>query len=78
MSLRSESSSRDPCRSAVCRKAHFSPALSGPGQLEEHRLLSVRGFTGNVQLERFVNGQLVEDVSVPGIWEMMYFGHVYR
>jgi hypothetical protein len=35
-------------------------------------------FTGNVQLERFVNDKLVEDVSDPGIWEMMYFGHVYR
>jgi hypothetical protein len=35
-------------------------------------------FTGNVQLERFVNGELVEDVSDPGIWELMYFGHVYR
>jgi hypothetical protein len=35
-------------------------------------------FTGNVQLERFVNGELVEDVSDPGIWEMMYFGHAYR
>ena len=35
-------------------------------------------FTGNVQLERFVHGALVEDVSDPGIWEMMYFGHVYR
>ena len=34
-------------------------------------------FTGNVQLERFVNGELVEDVSDPGIWEMMYLGHVY-
>jgi len=35
-------------------------------------------FTGNVQLERFINGELVENVSDPGIWEMMYFGHVYR
>jgi hypothetical protein len=35
-------------------------------------------FTGNVQLERFVNGELEEDVSDPGIWEMMYFGHAYR
>jgi hypothetical protein len=34
-------------------------------------------FTGNVRLERFVNGELVDDVSDPGIWEMMYFGHVY-
>ena len=34
-------------------------------------------FTGSVQLERFVNGELVENVSDPGIWEMMYFGHVY-
>ncbi|MEA2765306.1 MAG: hypothetical protein QOK07_1710 [Gemmatimonadaceae bacterium] len=33
-------------------------------------------FTGTVQLERFVGGELVEDVSDPGIWEMMYFGHV--
>jgi hypothetical protein len=24
-------------------------------------------FTGNVQLERFVNGELVENVSAPGI-----------
>ncbi|MDB5539234.1 MAG: hypothetical protein JWQ89_961 [Devosia sp.] len=35
-------------------------------------------FTGKVQLERFVDGQLVEDFSDPGIWEMMYFGHVYH
>ena len=35
-------------------------------------------FTGNVQLERFVNGELVEDVSDPGIWEMMNFARVYR
>ncbi|HEY0528235.1 MAG TPA: hypothetical protein VGD02_05365 [Gemmatimonadaceae bacterium] len=33
-------------------------------------------FTGSVQVERFVNGLLLEDVSAPGIWEMMYFGHV--
>jgi hypothetical protein len=33
-------------------------------------------FTGTVQLERFVNGELVENVSDPGIWEMMYFGQV--
>jgi hypothetical protein len=31
-----------------------------------------------VQLERFVGGKQVEDVSDPGIWEMMYFGHVHR
>jgi hypothetical protein len=35
-------------------------------------------FTGNVHLERFVGGKQVEDVSDPGIWEMMYFGHVHR
>ena len=35
-------------------------------------------FTGKVQLQHFVNGKLVENVSDPGIWEMMYFGHVYR
>ncbi|MDB5911048.1 MAG: carotenoid 1,2-hydratase [Massilia sp.] len=33
-------------------------------------------FTGNVQLEHFINGKLIEDVSDPGIWEMMYFGRV--
>ena len=35
-------------------------------------------FTGDVQLQRFVNAELVEDVKDPGIWEMMYFGHVSR
>jgi hypothetical protein len=35
-------------------------------------------FTGNVELEHLVDGELVEDVSDPGIWELMYFGHVYR
>jgi hypothetical protein len=35
-------------------------------------------FTGNVQLQHFVNGELVEDVNDTGIWEMMYFGRVYR
>lgn len=33
-------------------------------------------FTGDVRLEHFVDGQKVEDVSDPGIWELMYFGHV--
>jgi len=28
-------------------------------------------FTGSVRLERFANIELVEDVSDPGIWEMM-------
>jgi hypothetical protein len=32
-------------------------------------------FTGDVQLEHFVDGIKVEDVSDPGIWELMYFGH---
>lgn len=35
-------------------------------------------FTGKMQLERFVNGELVEHVSDPGIWEMMWFGQVNR
>jgi hypothetical protein len=33
-------------------------------------------FTGDVQLEHFVDGSKIEDVSDPGIWELMYFGHV--
>jgi hypothetical protein len=35
-------------------------------------------FTGSVRLEHFIDGKLLEDVSDPGIWEMMYFGHVHR
>jgi hypothetical protein len=31
-------------------------------------------FTGTVQLEHFVNGDKIEDVSDHGIWELMYFG----
>jgi hypothetical protein len=31
-------------------------------------------FTGGVQLEHFVAGDKVEDLSDPGIWELMYFG----
>lgn len=35
-------------------------------------------FTGNVQLERFVDGTEVEDVNdQEGIWELMYLGPVY-
>lgn len=33
-------------------------------------------FTGKVRLEHFVDGVKIEDVSDPGIWELMYFGHV--
>jgi hypothetical protein len=33
-------------------------------------------FTGAVELERFVDGQSVEKVADPGIWELMWFGHV--
>jgi hypothetical protein len=32
-------------------------------------------FTGSVQLEHFVDGDKVEDVSDQGIWELMYLGH---
>jgi hypothetical protein len=31
-------------------------------------------FTGEVQLEHFVESRKIEDVSDPGIWELMYFG----
>ena len=33
-------------------------------------------FSGNVSLEHFVDGKSVEQASDPGIWELMYFGHV--
>ncbi len=58
--------------------------LIGPRGLKRllAKLLHFRGaylrFTGKVRLERFTNGRLVEDLSGPGIWELMYFGRVYR
>lgn len=33
-------------------------------------------FTGEVRLEHLSEGTVVEDVSDPGVWELMYFGHV--
>lgn len=33
-------------------------------------------FTGDVTVERFVGDQMVEKATDPGIWELMYFGHV--
>ncbi len=33
-------------------------------------------FTGSVTVERYAGNQLVEQSSDPGIWELMYFGHV--
>jgi hypothetical protein len=33
-------------------------------------------FTGQVELEHLVDGQSLEKVADPGIWELMWFGHV--
>jgi hypothetical protein len=33
-------------------------------------------FSGSVTVERYDGGQLVEQASDPGIWELMYLGHV--
>jgi hypothetical protein len=33
-------------------------------------------FTGTVSVERYVGDEIVERASDPGIWELMYFGHV--
>jgi hypothetical protein len=33
-------------------------------------------FTGQVELEHFIDGRSVEKVADPGIWELMWFGHV--
>jgi CrtC N-terminal lipocalin domain len=33
-------------------------------------------FTGQVELEHFVDGESVDKVADPGIWELMWFGHV--
>jgi hypothetical protein len=68
-------------RSSTIVDARLIETVSGFRQLLA-RLAGFDGaylrFTGNVQLERFVDGELVEDVSDSGIWEMMYFGHVDR
>jgi hypothetical protein len=68
-------------RAQTIVNAHLIDRVSGFKHLLA-RLMGFDGsylrFTGKVQLEHFVNGELVEDVSDPGIWEMMYFGHVYR
>ena len=31
-------------------------------------------FTGTVNLTKFVDNELVEEITAPAIWEMMYFG----
>jgi hypothetical protein len=33
-------------------------------------------FTGQVELEHFADGQPAEKAADPGIWELMWFGHV--
>jgi hypothetical protein len=33
-------------------------------------------FTGTVSVARYADDELVERTSDPGIWELMYFGHV--
>ncbi len=33
-------------------------------------------FSGTVTVEKYVDGQLAEKASDPGIWELMYLGHV--
>jgi hypothetical protein len=33
-------------------------------------------FTGTVSVERYLGDEIVEQASDPGIWELMYFGHV--
>jgi hypothetical protein len=33
-------------------------------------------FSGTVSVERYVGGERVEQASDPGIWELMYFGHI--
>lgn len=35
-------------------------------------------FTGRVTCEHFVDGSLIEKAEEAGIWELMYFGHVYK
>lgn len=65
-------------RSGTITDRQLIDEISGPKRLLA-RLTHFDGsylrFTGDVQLEHFVNGAKVEDVSDPGIWELMYFGH---
>ncbi len=35
-------------------------------------------FSGPVTVERYIDEKMVEKVSDPGIWELMYFGHVEK
>lgn len=48
------------------------------GDLHDYEIHSYLRFTGDVQLQRFVGGEAVEDVRDPGIWEMMYFGRAHQ
>ena len=59
-------------------RTKFADTLPLPARLLA-RLIGFSGaylrFTGTASLEHFVGGELVEQVSDPAIWELMYFGH---
>lgn len=64
-------------RSETITDRQLVDEISGPKRLLA-RLVHFDGsylrFTGDVRLEHFVAGKKIEDVSDPGIWELMYFG----
>lgn len=68
-------------RASTIVDARFIERIKGVKHLLA-RLARVDGaylrFTGQVELEHFVNGVSVERVADPGVWELMYFGHVVR
>ena len=62
-------------------RTRFADTLPLPARLLA-KLIGFSGaylrFTGTASLEHFVGGELVERVSDPAIWELMYFGQTQK
>ena len=61
-------------------KTRFADALPKPLNLLA-RLIGFDGgylrFEGTATIEKFENGEIIESVSDPAVWELMYFGHAF-
>jgi hypothetical protein len=55
------------------RFAEIMPEAAAAAGLEHSAYVRVRG---TVQVERLSDGEVVETVADPGVWELMHFGHV--
>ena len=62
-------------------RTRFADTLPLPARLLA-KLIGFSGaylrFIGTASLEHFVGGELVEQISDPAIWELMYFGHTQK